>query len=463
MSDDVTSNVVRPFYFVVVVWGERFRNYFLEYCLPSLLAPGNIPSIVLRRPAKYLVATTQADWEVMQRTAIFATLKRYVEPVFIELPPCPPERPYWFQNIIGHKLCCDIVYRDKAYRLFSSPDAIFSDGSVARMDQLARAGVEVVLKLTVPCSDEAAAFTTLDALGMLPKKSARDTGEPISLSGRQLSSALMQSMHGHSIVNEWDAPYFCGYASTPWWRVRGKNGEDGIVAFGFLWDVMLIDYAAVELHDAQILNDRGWDGDYIMSIVGDLKRLYFIRDSDEMNLMGWNFLPGPKLTRHPFGEVGKGLAFRTSYNRPTINRLHRSFFFIPTRIHTGQTSKDWDAAEQRALRTILTWTDPPAGISRLSSQLASELRGPDPDQRISQTVLPWWRRNSTLWAVFIRIATPALLGVAKVKPVLSRLSLVIKRIHLACVGDIQAQQWISWRLRKTLNLALKKPFNEPRP
>ena len=31
----------RGFYFIVVLWGERFRDYFLEYCLPSLLSPGN--------------------------------------------------------------------------------------------------------------------------------------------------------------------------------------------------------------------------------------------------------------------------------------------------------------------------------------------------------------------------------------------------------------------------------------
>ena len=35
----------RPFYFMVVLWGERFRNYFLDYCLASALSPGNIPAL----------------------------------------------------------------------------------------------------------------------------------------------------------------------------------------------------------------------------------------------------------------------------------------------------------------------------------------------------------------------------------------------------------------------------------
>src|SRR5580704_9946579 len=39
----------RPFYFIVVLWGERFREYFLEYCAPSLLSPGNLPALSTRQ------------------------------------------------------------------------------------------------------------------------------------------------------------------------------------------------------------------------------------------------------------------------------------------------------------------------------------------------------------------------------------------------------------------------------
>ena len=35
----------RPFYFIVVLWGERFRNYFLDFALASALSPGNIPAL----------------------------------------------------------------------------------------------------------------------------------------------------------------------------------------------------------------------------------------------------------------------------------------------------------------------------------------------------------------------------------------------------------------------------------
>jgi hypothetical protein len=460
MNENSEKKAPRPFYFVMVVWGERYRNYFLEYCLPSLLAPGNIPSIAGHRPAKYLVATTPVDWAAMQATAIFSTLKRYIEPVYVELPPCPPERPYWLQNIFGHKLCCDIIFRDKAYRLFTSPDSVFSDGSVARMHELALRGSEVILKLTVPQADEAKAFRTLRKLDMLPDVSSRDSGEPLVFTGRELSRALMQSMHDMSIVNEWDAPYFAGYASTPWWRVRGNDGSDGLVAFGFLWDVMLIDYGAVKTHDPEVLNDRGWDGDYIISIVGDLQRFYFVRDSDELNLLGWAHLPGPPVRRHPYGTLGKGIAFRNSYNRPTLNRLQRSFFFIPTRIHSGPTDASWDAVEAQGLRTILTWTDPPADIARLSRGLPVDLQAPNLDDQIRQIEFPWWRRYSAPWRLFLIVASPVVLCLIQAPAALKcKANAATAHLFSICVrcvrfvlGKSGVRRWLERHVRRVLRI-----------
>ena len=40
MSAAKESNFLRPFYFMVVVWGEQYRNYFLEFCLPECSLPG---------------------------------------------------------------------------------------------------------------------------------------------------------------------------------------------------------------------------------------------------------------------------------------------------------------------------------------------------------------------------------------------------------------------------------------
>jgi hypothetical protein len=54
------------FCFMLVVWGERHRRYFSDYCLPSLLAPNNIPCIANKHESKFAIATTAEDWTAVR-------------------------------------------------------------------------------------------------------------------------------------------------------------------------------------------------------------------------------------------------------------------------------------------------------------------------------------------------------------------------------------------------------------
>src|SRR4051812_26651627 len=92
----------RPIHFIVVLWGEHFRNDFLEYCVASLLSPGNLPTLSTQAPSKFLIATRPDDWAAIRSTAIFRQLERYIIPVFVEIPPCPPHQHYAHMGL-GHK------------------------------------------------------------------------------------------------------------------------------------------------------------------------------------------------------------------------------------------------------------------------------------------------------------------------------------------------------------------------
>src|SRR5580698_5058063 len=166
------SGSLKPFYFVNVVWGDEHRNYFLEYCLPSLLAPGNIPAITGIRPAKFLIATTAADRDAMLGTAILRELEKHAEPVFLELPQ-KGDLPYWSHSIVGHKMCCEMTARDGAIRIFTAPDTVYSDGMVARLDELARDGAQAVMALVSPLARTDLVIKGLAELDLLPQKSAR--------------------------------------------------------------------------------------------------------------------------------------------------------------------------------------------------------------------------------------------------------------------------------------------------
>ncbi|MGH8614000.1 MAG: hypothetical protein ACREYF_18735, partial [Gammaproteobacteria bacterium] len=109
------ARTLRPFYFIVVVWGERYTEFLLNFCIPALLSPNNIPALVNRGRNKFLIATTNEDWERMQPRPIFQLLKQYVEPVFICIPPRPAGLNDHLYMGIGHKLATQMAFEDHAY------------------------------------------------------------------------------------------------------------------------------------------------------------------------------------------------------------------------------------------------------------------------------------------------------------------------------------------------------------
>ena len=445
---------LRPFYFVVVVWGREYRDYFLEYCLPSLLSPKNIPALDGQRPAKFLFATTAEDWRIMRETSIFRELEKHAEPIYIELPP-KADTPYWLHSIIGHKLCCDRVVRDRAYRILVCPDTVFSDGAIERFHEVALDGAEVVLSLVTPLTRTDLFLKALSEMGLRPEHSARDTGVPIVFSARQIATLAMRAMHGTSRIQEWEAPYFFGYAATPFWRVPGDGGA---VANGLFWDLFLVDYAAVR-HDDSVLETRGFDGDYIMRTIGHLETIYFVRDSDELHVVSWASVPEPPLRRYRRGEFGKGASFRVSAYRAVFNAFQRDTLLMPTLVHTGEIGEEWNAVEQKALRTLLTWLDAPGDIERYSRRLPPHRRNfAGLREKTAACRLPWWRQNAITWGIVCSVIVPLVRLWVRVKEFCANLLHAINRIVLALKGDTASIEKLRWHGRRFLAKTLGRPL-----
>ena len=156
-GDVRTQSVLeRPIYFIIVFWGERFRDYFLRYCVPSLLSPGNLPSLSTKLPSKFLIVTRPDDWTALNADAglIFNALSHHIEPVYLEIDACPPGRTGCQHMGVGHRLACELAHRDKAYATIITPDSMLSDGSVARLQELAHSGTQLVLTAALRFGEE---------------------------------------------------------------------------------------------------------------------------------------------------------------------------------------------------------------------------------------------------------------------------------------------------------------------
>ena len=93
-----------------IAWGERFVDKFMNYCLPSLLAPGNIPALARKRKVVHSIVTTEADRERIVAHPAFARLREVAEVVFTCFSPEFLERReqsgynfYHFYGLLDHQ------------------------------------------------------------------------------------------------------------------------------------------------------------------------------------------------------------------------------------------------------------------------------------------------------------------------------------------------------------------------
>ena len=349
---------LRPFYFIVVVWGERYTDLLLNFCVASLLAPNNIPAL-LNSGNKFLIATTDEDWARMQERPIFKKLEQYVEPVFFRIPPCPPGLSHCTHMGIGHKLATHRAYEDRAYGAILTPDILLSDGTVAAMQRHAVNGVEVVLTAALRFGEEPL-FEHLKQLGIVSIDSRfGDEARPLVATGRQLVWAGLRSFHSETLRYEWEKPCFHVFPSGVWWRVPD---EDGIIVHSLSWAPMLIDYNAVPHHDSTVMDNWTIDGDYIYRNFGLTGKIYVVQDSDEMMHISWAPLSDREQTLEPtspgylnpiFGEWLKGAVFHEALSNPIFDPLKRRIFPLPVCWHTGEIDqKKWLQVERRA-RTVI--------------------------------------------------------------------------------------------------------------
>src|SRR5476649_1537911 len=66
MSDTSEANAssaraVKQITLLMPVWGYRFIDQFLEFCLPTLLAPNNIPALAEALPCRFILLSSAVD------------------------------------------------------------------------------------------------------------------------------------------------------------------------------------------------------------------------------------------------------------------------------------------------------------------------------------------------------------------------------------------------------------------
>jgi hypothetical protein len=475
----------RPFYFIAVLWGERFRDTFLEYCVPSLLSAGNLPALSTRQRSKFLIATYAEDWAAMRVTPIFKELERYVEPVFIEIPPCPSNRSGCEHMGIGHKSACEMAYRAKAYAMVLTPDCMLSDGSIARLQDLARGGIEIVLVAALRFGEEPF-LAHLREMGAIPEDSRRDSGRALTVTSRQMVYAAVNGLHSETKRFEWVQPYFAQLPSAAWWNIPG---EDGMLVHSLSWAPLLLDYAAVPAHDTSTLENWTIDGDYLYKNLARTASIYVVQDSDEMFLASWAPLDERALPLTPnglylmagIGSFIKGAMFREAFMGGIFDPLKQRIFFLPVRWHSQLLNDAWVKAEKKSFRTIHYYVDAPSSAESFFIITSSDRSGtggrstkePSALERAAKPLAlsgPARAIGNTSRRFMLKLAQ---LGM-KITVVISRVIFMVAalwqnrrlnryRLGVALRGNRDARRWVLWRIRGLGTELMGRPVVIPQP
>lgn len=388
---------LRPIYFIVVVWADRYVDLLLNFCLPSLLSPGNIPTLLNTGKNKLLIVTTADDWQQIKCSPILKRLSDYVEPLHIEITRPPPDASVYDHMSVGHKLATQRAFQDKAYGVLLTPDMLISDGSIAAIQKHAVSGMQVVLTAALRYGEEPL-FQHLESMGLVSANSRLgDAGQALTVTGRQLAFAGVNSFHNETLRFEWDAPYFepyfTGLPGTCWWRIPR---EDGVLLHTASWAAVLVDYGSLVKHDTSTMDHWAIDGDYVYRNFGDGRHVYVVQDSDEVMLVSWTSMRVLDLNRRSkrlltlprVGEFINGCLLRDAFLGPTSDPLKRRIIFLPVYFHGHDLNKLWHAVELCARKTIQNYLGHEQGLIKLWA-----MRIVGTVHRISVLVLCRWRNR----------------------------------------------------------------------
>ena len=341
-------------YISVTFWGEEYRRYFVDYCLPSLMAPGNIPAIQNKRDARMLMATREDDWQALQSEPILAAAKEQiaVEHVPYEAPLIVKNDEKMLVMSKGHRLLTQRMFEDRAHGVIVYPDMILADGAIRRIEQLAANGYKVVLCLGVRFANE----------GLIEDLRGRrlvERGKPIVVGAQELARLTIKYMHSETVRLEFEANHLDEGACHFFWVVT--PGQD-LLFHSANWVPLLIDYSTLSDHDGSTFDNWTLDGDYIAKNFANINEIYVVRNTTELFVSG--FTPESKIS-YPTVSFPP---YRSRFLRPVmkivrarefmlqsgvLDSVKREFFRTPIRLQGGAASEsDWRKAERRAAKIV---------------------------------------------------------------------------------------------------------------
>ncbi len=200
------------------VWGYSYVRQFLEWGLPTLLAPGNVPSVARSLPTQFIILTSADDERFIREHAAF---KRLAATCTTEI--------HLIDHLItdgNYSTTITLAYAEEVRRtgeamldtcfFFLVSDYLVADGSFANALKHMQSGASAVVVGNFQIARE-------DALGWLQNK-LRLAKHSLAVQPRELMQWALNHLHPATLANMVNIPFsHNSHANRLFWRVNGNT------------------------------------------------------------------------------------------------------------------------------------------------------------------------------------------------------------------------------------------------
>jgi hypothetical protein len=205
---------------LLAVWGESFIKNFLEFSLPSLLAPGNLPALAGEYPLTFVFLTRPSDVSILDSSPVIRHLKQY----------CKVEYESIKDLIVLRNSSITLTYAyDRAIRhtgeemlstyfIFLTSDYIMADGSLQGLMRYLKKGYSGICAGNFQVIKE-----EMDSF----LRSRMNEHGILQISPRELMKYSLTSLHPVTRASICNQSYFHNYCANRFFVEDGKNNLAG--------------------------------------------------------------------------------------------------------------------------------------------------------------------------------------------------------------------------------------------
>jgi hypothetical protein len=311
---------------VIAVWGARYRDLFLDVCVPNQLATGNLDA--LPPGSRYRIFTTGDDAGAFESSPALRTVAARMSVDVVVMPELSASAKSPFTRMTAaHRRALVDARASRSAVIVLCADHFISAGTFAAVVRRHAGGCRAVVCTGVRVNRD----------GFLARVAipAAERG----LSGRDLVAAAIDHLHPFTHAHMVDSERAPQRPIGVYWTVGGA----GLLARPFHLHPLMVDPVR-----SDVLPDETIDGHFVRRACPDRADVHVVSDSDELVMFEMSGPEDGAIETTP----GRLSPWRAASMLMHCDSHQESYWHIPVRLHAGEIDQAWSAIEQESDRFV---------------------------------------------------------------------------------------------------------------